>query len=222
MNITKFLIIGLLSAACYFGMRSTSETGSTDLIRGAKSVEYNKSSLYLILRGSETKLGGFAKQYNKTDAHATHVAMGIFKDSLRIYHVNTEPQNGQHVLTESLDSFLDSEDDKYNYLAIWELENFSTSELAEMETEISKLIQQNIQFDYKFDNQSNDQLYCSEFLYKLMNKTTNNRYLLSMTKMKVPSEHVFYLKKDTLIYYPSDFFLDYPSIKPVYKWLDEE
>lgn len=213
---TGFILLLLLGASIHFGIFTSANKDNLKAFANASQFEDN--SMYFILRGSDTKLGGFARQYNKTNEFATHVALGIYRDSLQIFHANTEAQNGQHILSENLNDFITREKDQYTYLAYWKIDTISSEEIDAVLAEIAKLQTEEIKFDYKFNFESDDKLYCSEFIYKVINKATQQKFEISMTTMAVPEEHHFYLKKDSLVFYPSDFFLDYDGISFMSEW----
>lgn len=197
---------------------SGNETNSVSITSFSNTLPLKKGKVYFILRGSDTKLGSFANQYNKENSKATHVALGIFTDSLHIYHVNTDKLNGKQLLLQGMEEFTHSQKTDYTYLAFWEINDLTEKQIDAIERKIAAFQEKDIRFDYKFDMQSDENLYCSEFVYKVINSIGSTRFELPMTRKKVPENHVFFLKKDTLEYYPSDFFYDYANLKKIGEW----
>ena len=174
--------------------------------------------MYLLLRGSNTKLSGFAKQYNSSHALASHVALAIYTDSLRIYHVNTTASRRDNLIIQTLDEFANHPEQKHTYLGVWELVNISPFELTRIEEKISFFKTLDIRFDYRFDNDSNRELYCSEFIYKTLSYANQAKFNLPLTTKEVPKNHRFFLKTDTLNYYPTDFFLAWKNLNFLGEW----
>ncbi len=180
-------------------------------------INLENQSLYFVLRGSETKMGGYARQYNRYDSKASHIALGIFSDSIILYHVNTGKKEA--FIKENLSDFIFSEKEEYDYLAIWKVKGVTASDLRTIKERIDHLDSINIRFDYKFDLQNDNKLYCSEFVYKALLGITPNLFENSIYTKEVPMDHRFFLKKDTITYIPLDFFVRQKRlVELIFEW----
>lgn len=219
MRISLF-IIGLLGLFTFVGSSPAYKLNSPDnpINDFTKSLALSPNSVYLLLRGSDTKLSGFAKQYNSSHTRASHVALAIYTDSLRIYHVNTTASRRDNLITQTLDQFAYNPDQKHTYLGVWQLAGVNARELSLIEAKISYYKSLDIRFDYRFDTISNRKLYCSEFIYKTLTYANKAKFELPLTTKEVPKNHRFFLKTDTLTYYPTDFFLAWDNLNFMGEW----
>jgi len=213
-------IIGLLGLFVLVGSTPINKINSpgNSLLFFTESLPFEPNQVYLILRGSDTKLSGFAKRYNNAHPKASHVALAIYTDSLRIYHVNTTDSRRDNLLMQSLDEFSYHPKGKHTYFGAWKLKNVSPTDLQLMQEKISYFKTKDVRFDYRFDFKSDQKLYCSEFIYKVLTHTQNSNFKLPLTTKVVPKEHRFFLKTDTLTFYPTDFFLALKSLEFVGEW----
>lgn len=212
----KILVICLcLSLGVLVSISSVNE--SKDLEERLESIQLENHAVYLLLRGSQTKMGGFARQYNRFGGLASHVALGIFTDSLTIYHVNTGSANPMR--EETLAEFIHSEEESYNYLAIWKIRGMTPNKLYTLQNNIALLQSDSIRFDYRFNFEDDSALYCSEFIYKVLEPINPELFKETLYKKVVPKEHRFFLKKDSLEYLPADFFLNKKDlVEAIFFW----
>ena len=182
------------------------------------NLNLEKDAVYVFLRGTNTKLSGFAKDYNSWHPKASHVALAIYTDSLRVYHVNTTQSKKDNLITETLASFTHHPEQKHTYFGVWKLPALTKEELQKIEQKILEYKTMDVRFDYRFDNLSEEKLYCSEFVYKVMTHANSERFKLDLSTIEVPKEHRFFLKKDRLEYYPTDFFFEWPDLRCIGEW----
>ncbi|NQX78593.1 hypothetical protein [Gilvibacter sp.] len=180
-------------------------SGEEDLPTALDKTLFEEENVYLLLRGSQTKMGGYAREYNRYGGLASHIALGFYTDSLRIYHVNTRKSNP--MITESLTSFVTAEEKSYNYLSVWKLKGMTPNKLDSIQVAIDRLLGQPIKFDYKFNSNDENILYCSEYIQKILQPVSPGLFKDAFYTKKVPKGHRFYLKTDTLHYLPADFIL---------------
>ena len=181
------------------------------------------STVYLILRGSDTKLGGYAKQYNSTNPYASHLGIMIVdKGDQNVFHVNTnQNEKGSHLISESLSSFTKSNQESYPYISFWEIKGLNSIAINRLQNYIKELDTASIKFDYQFNFENNEEMYCSEFVYKTLFSIDSLRFSVPKTRKKVLKSHQFFLKKDTLDYYPVDYFYDIEDIELIGEWKDQ-
>ncbi|MDC7996680.1 hypothetical protein [Gilvibacter sediminis] len=200
----KILVVCL---AVLFGFAAVWQGSSReeDLPTAVDSAVFQKENIYLLLRGSQTKMGGYAREYNRYGGLASHIALGVYTDSLRIYHVNTRKSNP--MITESLTSFVTTEEKSYNYLSVWKLKGMTPNKLDSIQNAVNQLLNHEIKFDYKFNSNDENTLYCSEYIYKVLQPVSPALFKDAFYTKEVPRGHRFYLKTDTLHYLPADFIL---------------
>ncbi len=216
-----FVLFASISIATFIVINPEKNSGSDTSIEGfIKSIDLDKASAYVILRGSDTKLGGFAKQYNNSNIPATHIGLLIStNDSLTVYHVNTEKNSKQsHLIVESLKDFSFSEEESYLYLSLWKIKGFTTSEILKMKNQIRKFDSLHIMFDYKFNFEDDKKMYCSEFVYKTLTSIDSLKFFIPKSRKKVFESHRFFLKKDSLEFYPVDYFIPLQDIELIAEW----
>ncbi len=194
------------------------ECSKSSLLQYVKGISFEPNSVYIFLRGSDTKLSGFAKRYNASNTKASHVALAIYTDSLRVYHVNTTDSRRDNLIIETFEDFSYHPQQKHSYLGIWKLQNVSQFAISKIQEKIAYFKGLDVRFDYRFDIESDQKLYCSEFIYKALSYANNEHYQLPLTVMEVPKEHRFFLKTDTLHFYPTDFFLAWNQLEFVAEW----
>lgn len=188
-----------------------------------KEINLKNNSIYLVLRGSDTKLGAYAKQYNNSNLPASHIGLIVSNNGKQhVYHVNTNKnEKGSHLITESIEEFTVSDEENYLYLSFWEIKDLNKKHILMAQNKIKELDSSIIRFDYKFDFRNNKNMYCSEFVYKTLITVDSSRFSLPQTRKKVLKSHKFFLKKDTLEYYPVDFFHAINDIELIGEWKHE-
>lgn len=206
---TALVILSLVSLG-FFNKPHEDSLNTADLI-------LEDNSVYLFLRGSETKLGGYARMYNRYGGLASHIALGVYKDSLTLYHLNTG--HSRPLIAEGLESFTSSEDESYNHLSVWKIKGMTAQKLDSIQSRIDHYQNQKLRFDYQFDHTEDDALYCSEFVYQTLHTSFPKLFQDAFFLKEVPANHRFYLKKDTLYYLPVDFILDRQQlVELVFEW----
>lgn len=168
--------------------------------------KFDKESLFVICRGTKTKSGLIAKNFNLSDTNATHVGIAFERfNNLRIFNVTNEKYKDENALrVDSLASFIENED--IYYLSIWKI-NTSPEEFKLAMTFIDRELEKKIQFDYNFRISDDDTLYCSEFCIRLLKFINSEKFKFNPQKKELKSlllEAV--LKRKILNYFPVDFF----------------
>lgn len=193
----------------------------TNLDSQIETVSLEQNSVYLFLRGSETKMGGYARQYNKFGGLASHVSLGVFTDSLVLYHINTG--NSNPFIIEDLKSFAHSPEESYNYFSIWKLKGMTPSKLDSIQAKIEYYKNANVKFDYRFNLEDQQALYCTEFVYQVVSPAIPELFDQMLHEKVVPKTHRFFLKTDTLTYIPADFFIHKTDqVEQVFEWVKPE
>lgn len=117
---------------------------------------------------------------------------------------------GSSLIKENIKSFWCSPNPKDN--RAWEIkcskDNFKNAYLL-----LQKYNSQKIEFD--FDPSTKNGFYCSEFVYNILYQTDPKRFFYKPICKKIDGFERIISRKDTLCYYPVDFFLEYKNIKEV-------
>ena len=69
-------------------------------------------------------------------------------------------------------------------------------------------------FDRKFELKNDNNLYCSEFVFNVLNKLKPFQFLPCKKKLNKIEKDI--LDKEELVYYPVDLFLSNNNIKELY------
>ena len=94
-----------------------------------KDVQLNEQQVYLVFRGTKSKEGFFAKDFNISDTLSSHVGMLINdKTKWEIYHIiDFKDKNRSDFRKQSLKDFFDSKKEDINYVSFWEIDNIDTN-----------------------------------------------------------------------------------------------
>jgi hypothetical protein len=131
-----------------------------------------ENSIYFVSRSTKLKSSIIANKFNIKDDLITHTGIGFkFKDDgFKIYNVSNSKKNlkKSSLIKESLVEYIS--EDEVTYYSIWKLE-LSIEEvnlvLKTIDTFYSSF---KVKFDYDFNLDTNKELYCSEFIYKLLKR----------------------------------------------------
>ena len=214
------LIILLIVSSLFYLMMDNKRLESAYSF--SNGLKLKDTTVYLVLRGSDTKLGGYAKQYNSINPYASHIAIMIIEKGVKkVFHVNTDKnKKGSHLISEELTSFTKSNQENYPYISFWEIKRLNSIAISRLQNYIKELDTASIKFDYQFNFENNEEMYCSEFVYKSLVSIDSLRFSVPKTRKKVLKSHQFFLKKDTLDYYPVDYFYDIEDIEHIGEWKD--
>jgi len=174
-------------------------------------------SIYLICRGTVSKRGFIAHAYNLRDTFATHVGLGWWKgDSFYIHHISNEPlKNGSWLREETLEAFI-LPDDVY-YLAIAPLQSGNINP-AGAEALFAEDHAKGIRFDFDFDLQNNS-LYCSEWCVSLLSRMDPSKQPYKpVTRPLSNTLAGRLLERESLTYFPVDFFYGHPATGPLLRF----
>lgn len=179
-----------------------------------KNLRLNNFSIYLICRGTKAKSGFIAEKFNLQDKNITHIGIGyIENNSLKIFNVSdVKKENESALIIDSLNSFVTK--DTY-YLSIWEYKN-SYNDLKELKRICTKYKTAKIKFDFSFNIEDDEKMYCSEFCSKVLMEINRSKFKFSPNTVKLEPFYSTLLKKSTLTYYPVDFFETNENFSKIY------
>lgn len=166
------------------------------------SQNFEKKTIYIICRGTLSKKELIGERFNISNNNITHLGIGILEDNeLKIYNVSdSKIVNNSSLICETLEEFSNIND--IFYLGVWEFKT-NNSTINKIKNNISEL--KNIKFDKNFNIANDNELYCSEFVVKVLNSLDYFDFKPSIKKLSGIEKDL--LSSDFLEYYPVDFFL---------------
>ena len=181
-----------------------------------EGVSFDKNKVYLITRTTNSKPSAIAKFFNIKDTISSHIGIGIVRNgTIRIYHViDARPKDKTDLQVHSLQEFLGMhpETPEVSYFSIWESKSeVPSAQLLESLKELSK---RSIVFDYEFDL-NNQKFYCSELCAYILNTAAEFDFQPRRKSLNGFFKDV--LKRETLEYFPVDFFLEDSKFVKIYE-----
>ncbi len=172
------------------------------------SLNLDKKKSYLIFRGTDSKEGFIAKGFNVINNDISHVGIAIcLFNKWSVYHVFSSVNETSDLNEDSFEIFFSIEDGEVKYAAIYEFLNLSLDENKILVEKIKEMRTDDIKFDKSFSlDNKNNQLYCSEFVVEVLSHVNNLKFNFKPHKVKLSAIEAIYLNKDSLQYYPVDFF----------------
>jgi len=147
----------------------------------------------LVVRRGRDMISYTIRQFNRTDHFYSHAGLVFYEHNKAfIYHIYPDESDaGSQFFKDSLRTFADPfKNDGY---AIYRY-NLDSTELKYLKTEVLLLYNKGIRFDIKFDQRTDDAMYCSEMIRKTLLKATQNRIAIKEDKL-TNDEIKFFSKK---------------------------
>ncbi|MEO5946619.1 MAG: YiiX/YebB-like N1pC/P60 family cysteine hydrolase [Chitinophagaceae bacterium] len=201
-----FLFLLFLAAACR-------ENSSKQIIRKSDSVLAVNYQLIdgvkpllkngdVIFRNGNDEVSRAARSMNRKDTSFSHCGF-VYRenDSFFVYHAIGGIYNpSQKLKRELLDSFCNPKENDaigvYRY-------NLTTKEEGKLDTLVKNYFNTGLKFDMYFNFLSDDVMYCSEFVFKSLNQSTNgslSKYVrLDTIPFGVTTDDIFLNEKSQLI-----------------------
>ena len=177
-----------------------------------------ENGVYLVLTGVDNKISNRVKSDFNFIKQSKYNHIGfLVKNNNEIFTVDIQPSKIKtfpFLVRQSLDSFIEFYDAELDYMGIWRVEKMKKYNLVNAINEKDSVF-----YDYDFDNHSNDTLYCSEFVAKTLKKITKGNLNLILLKRKLNTKERFFLDKDSIEYYPVDFFLKDDNFVFIDEWV---
>ena len=171
------------------------------LIRSAVPLVHNGD---VIFRNGNDEVSQAARSMNRKDTSYSHCGLVFIEhDSVFVYHSLGGAYNpSQKLRRDPIDSFCDPREN--NAFGIYRF-SLKPAEQDSLRSIVSRYYRAGLKFDLFFNYQSDDVMYCSEFVFKSLNQARNR----SMTS---------YVRLDTMPYgiTTDDIFL-HPDCRPVKK-----
>lgn len=172
----------------------------------------NKEKSFIIFRGTKTKQGFYARDFNIKDTLSSHVGLLMFKKGIgwRVFHVSDYNDIVTDFREMSIVSFL-NEEEKITSASVWEV---NISKRIKLLNELESYHSKKIIFDKYFSLKDSTRLYCSEFVCNVLKKVDSSKYNYPFEQRELKGIYKTYFRRDTLKYYPVDIFqFDRKNIK---------
>lgn len=127
----------------------------------------------LIVRLTDELISQQVRQLNEKDKSYSHSGIIIKRDGEDfVCNINPDEAGADTVRFEPLDSFINPHKNLSCALYRYDL---SAKEKTDFINELNRYHDEHIRFDKIYDLSTDSALYCSEMIYKALNKATNNR-----------------------------------------------
>ncbi len=179
-------------------------------------VEEYENGVYLFITGVNNKISNRIKQnfnYAKKSKY-NHIGL-LFVKKEELFLVDVQPSKiikNSFLKKQNIYDYISFLKKDLNHIAIWKVKNVSVKSV------LSKInFREKIYYDYNFDNSTDSELYCSEFVFKTLNKSMKNQHFISLEKELTFGEKLF-INKDIIKYYPVDFFIENKNFSQISEW----
>lgn len=127
----------------------------------------------MIFRNGNDEVSQAARSFNRRDTSYSHCGLlFIENDSVVVYHALGGIYNpSQKLMRQPLDSFCNPAEN--NAVAVYRYP-LNTAQLDKLQKTVSDYYNAGIKFDLYFNYQSDDKMYCAEFVFKSLNRAVNN------------------------------------------------
>lgn len=177
-------------------------------------LKFEKNTIYIFSRGTKTKSGIIAEKFNNKDKKITHVGIGFLENKeLKIYNVVDVDTVQTALIINNLKEFLN---DTVYYLSIWKC-NTNYIDFLNLKKICKTYITQKIYFDFSFNLNNGNRMYCSEFCSTVLKETNPVKFNFRPEVMKLDSFYKTVLERDELVYFPVDFFEDNSNFKKIFE-----
>lgn len=185
------------------------------LIKNINNIEFEEKTIYIVLRGTDSKSGWIAKKYNHIDNNASHVAIGLkYDQQFKVIHISDElSERNDNLFHENIYDFISRDD--LIYVSIWKLKKIDINTFHKIKESIEKSTFTIQEFDKKIMI-NNDFYYCSEYVNDILEY--NNIKIFYKKKIKINGIVKSYLGRDTLEYYPVDGFMESERVENIFTW----
>jgi hypothetical protein len=188
-----------------------------------KGVDLNDHSIYLFYRETNSKAGMISKSYNIHQSNYSHVGIGFLNgNQVVVYHIlhdkaNEQNFNHSELLKDTIEEFYNPKNDEVVGGEILLVNDMPPSEIYKIKKVICELESRNLHFDEKFTSELDNNFYCSELVYYILN-STNEKFYMEQTHKKLTGIDKILLKRDSISYYPADIFINNRWFKSLKKW----
>ena len=136
----------------------------------------------LVVRLNQDPTSQFIKNLNRHDRKYSHAGIVLYEKGYPIiYHiVNGDEQPDGQLRKDSLSKFCNPRKNLAYGIFRYEME---TNEIKYLKELIHKWYAKGVRFDLKFDLKTDNRMYCSEMISKVLGRATGKRILIETTKL---------------------------------------
>jgi permuted papain-like amidase YaeF/Yiix C92 family enzyme len=160
----------------------------------------------VIFRNGNSKESTLIKSFSAGDGSFSHcgIVLKDFYDNIKVYHMlGGHRINNTDLQEDGFEDFVS--DSANNSFAVFRYK-LTTSECKKIKKYIDKLKKEEVKFDYQFSCLSKDSLYCTEMIVRCLKYATNGKIRFELFTLDISKNPVrYFLKRDSLIYYPLEF-----------------
>lgn len=212
-----YVVFGIAAIILFLAAIFISKENS--LINTIKEFEFEENVIYLVVRGTDSKAGWIAKEYNQTNKDATHIAIGVWEENeFRVFHVSDELSGrGDNLFDENIFDFVSRDD--LLYMSIWKINHINSHTVNGIKVSLKNSIQKTQNFDKEILI-GNNSFYCSEYVNEILER--NEVSFFKKEKIKLQGIPKSFLGRDTLEYYPVDGFMKNDRVQKIFEWRKED
>lgn len=178
-NVVIVLFLLFFVAACQTGKKKPEGTPRNEnRISNADRIDSIKKLVQsgdLIFRNGNDEVSRAARSFNRTDTSFSHCGIiFIENDSVLVYHALGGTYNpSQKLMRQTIEAFSDPQEN--NSIGIYRY-NLSADELLKLKEVVHRHHKAGLKFDLFFNFDTDKVMYCSEFVFKSLNKAVDGRY----------------------------------------------
>lgn len=184
-----------------------------------KGVVSDSTQVYIAYRGTNTKQGFLANDFNMKDSLSSHVGLLLSKNNnWQVYNVIETKDSLSDFKEQSLEQFYDVDKEKIFYASFWKIKHIDSLNLSKLKKLIGIYEAKNIIFDKSISLNDSTKLYCSEFIRNILYETDSTLFDINPVKIGLKGLYKAYFRSDTLEYYPVDIFQQDSNFSKVKEW----
>jgi hypothetical protein len=144
----------------------------------------------LVVRLNRDPASQFIKNFNQHDKSFSHSGIVLYENGYPyVYHIiNGEENHDNKLRRDSLGCFCDPRRNMAYGIFRYDM---NADEIKKMKDCIHKWYAQGVQFDFAFNLESNDRMYCSEMISKALAEATDRRILIKPIKLTTDQASLF-------------------------------
>ena len=182
---TLYLIVFCLLLVCYNCNRNKQSS-----ILSEKKLD--KEKVYIVFRGTDTKEGSIAKEFNLNNTILTHVGFLVFhNDEWNVVHILNSDKKSD-LQSEKLNSFFNTKKEQLFHASIWSINNLNNKQDKDLRMELLAYNDSIIKFDRYFDIEDTTKLYCSQFVINVLKKIDSQKFTFKPHKVKLKGFYRLY------------------------------
>lgn len=144
----------------------------------------------LVVRLNQDPASRFIKNFNRHDKNYSHAGIVLYEGGYPyIYHiVNGEENPGEKLRKDSLKNFCNPRNNTAYGIFRYEM---TTEEIKNLKDLIHKWYEKGVRFDFNFNLETDDRMYCSEMVSKALASATRERIKIRTTKPTATEAGIF-------------------------------